>query len=69
VVPILKIHEMLGIADGLEPCPPSIITDEEGKQIFNPNFSIWDRKDQFLLGWINMSRSICQSSIYPKILS
>lgn len=28
VVPILKSHELLGIADSSEPCPPALLTDE-----------------------------------------
>jgi hypothetical protein len=55
VVPILKSHELMGIVDGSEPCPPTTLTDAEGKEVQNPDFSAWNRRDQLLLSWINMS--------------
>jgi hypothetical protein len=54
-VPILKIHDMMGIVDGTEPCPPKFLLDDQGKDVLNSNYSIWCRKDQFLLSWINSS--------------
>ena len=57
VVPILKSHELLGIVDGSEPCPPASLTNEQGNEIPNPAYAIWNKKDQCLLGWINMSLS------------
>jgi hypothetical protein len=55
VVPILKSHELMGIVDGSEQCPPTTITDAEGKEVQNPDLSAWNRRDQLLLSWINMS--------------
>jgi hypothetical protein len=32
-IPVLKIHDLFGIVDGSEPCPPQFlpVTDETGK--------------------------------------
>jgi len=57
VVPILKSHDLLGIVDGSEPCPSQFTKDDEGKDIPNPDYAVWTKKDQFLLSWINISLS------------
>jgi hypothetical protein len=62
VVPILKAHEVLSIVDGSEPCPEQFLTNENGEKLSNPEFSTWNKKDQYLLSWINMSLS-------PSVLS
>jgi hypothetical protein len=54
IVPILKGHELMGIVDGSEPCPPPFLTNE-GKEVPNPLYSIWVKKDQCLLSWINVT--------------
>jgi hypothetical protein len=36
LVPILKTHDLMGIVDGTNPCPPEFLTDDEGKIISNP---------------------------------
>jgi len=55
IVPILKGHELMGIADGSEPCPPPFLINDEGKEVPNPLHSIWIKKDQCLLSWINVT--------------
>jgi hypothetical protein len=55
IVPILKGHELMGIVDGSEPCPPQFLPNDEGKEVKNPLYSIWIRKDQCLLSWINVT--------------
>jgi hypothetical protein len=55
VVPTLKSHELMGIVDGSDPCPPQTIPDAEGKDVSNPAYAIWVKKDQFLLSWINVN--------------
>lgn len=41
--------------DGSEPCPPQFLSDDQGSNVLNPKYSIWNRKDQFLLSLINVS--------------
>ncbi len=55
MVPTLKSHELIGIADGSDPCPPSSILDDANKPVPNPSYAIWIKKDQFLLSWININ--------------
>jgi hypothetical protein len=57
VIPILKSHDLMGIVDGTEPCPPQFLpsTTEKEEPSLNPAFSLWVKKDQFILGWINIT--------------
>jgi hypothetical protein len=55
VLPILRHHELLGIVDGSEPCPPKFITNDEQKEVLNPEFTVWNKKDQYLLSVITSS--------------
>jgi transposase InsO family protein len=54
-LPALRTHDFLSIVDGSEPCPPQFILDAEGKPTssINPEYSVWQKKDQFVLAWIN----------------
>jgi len=61
-LPILRSQDSLGIVDGTEPCPPQFLVDENNKQTPNPAYSLWHRKDQTVLSWINLTLS-------PKVLS
>jgi hypothetical protein len=65
LAPILKTHELMGIVDGSEPCPPQFLLDAEGKEVLNPAYTIWQKKDQYVLSWINvhLSESVL-STIY-----
>lgn len=60
----LKIHEFMGIVDCSEPCPPQFLLDSDGKEMttVNPAYSLWYKKDQFLLSWIN-------ATLVEKVLS
>ena len=55
IVPILKGHELMGIVDGSEPYPPQFLSDDEDKEVQNPLYSVWIKKDQCLLSWINVT--------------
>jgi len=33
-------------------CPTKLLDDENGQYVPNPNYTLWIRKDQFLLSWI-----------------
>lgn len=54
-LPILRSHDLMGMVDGTDPCPPKFHLDEEGKETttINPDFAIWQKKDQYLLSWLN----------------
>lgn len=55
VVPILKSHDFMGIVDGTKPCPSQFLPDDQGKEVLNPTYSLWNKKDQFILNWLNMT--------------
>jgi hypothetical protein len=57
--PVLRSNELMGIVDGSEPCPPQFLPDDEGKDTttVNPDFSLWTKKDQCILSWINATLS------------
>jgi hypothetical protein len=57
VLPALRSHKVIGIVDGTEPCPPKFITNSDGIEVSNPEFSIWTRKDQHILSWLTMTLS------------
>jgi hypothetical protein len=50
---ILKTHELMGIVDGSEPCPPKFIpaSDKTLPEILNPEYILWEKKDQCILSW------------------
>jgi hypothetical protein len=56
-LPILRSQDSMGIVDGTEPCPPKFLLDAENKEIPNPAFAVWQRKDQTILSWINITLS------------
>jgi hypothetical protein len=65
LAPILKTHDLMGIVDGSEPCPPQFLLGDDGKEISNPAHSIWQKKDQYVLSWINVHLSeLVLSTIY-----
>lgn len=45
----------MDIVDGFEPCPPKFMPDDQCKEVPNPLYSIWIKKDQCLLNWINVT--------------
>jgi hypothetical protein len=51
-LPVLRVHELM---EGSEPCPHKFLLDDQGKDMTtgNPDFSIWTKKDQCILSWIN----------------
>jgi hypothetical protein len=55
--PILRTYDLMGIIDGSETCPQKMTTDDEGKEIPNPEYLTWNKKDQYLLCLITASLS------------
>ena len=51
--PVLCSKEMEGFVDGTESCPQKFLTNEQGQSILNPEYSLWVKKYQHLLSWIN----------------
>jgi hypothetical protein len=53
--PALHTYDLLGIVDGSEVCPSKFAADAEGKptSTINPDFLVWQKKDQFVLAWLN----------------
>jgi hypothetical protein len=62
---ILKTHNLMGIVDGFEPCPPQFLPGDDGKEVLNPAYSIWQKKDQYVLSWINVHLSESVLSTRP----
>jgi len=56
-MPILRTHEVLGIVDGSEPCPPKFLPDSTNPNTVNPAYAVWQKKDQLVLSWILCSLS------------
>jgi transposase InsO family protein len=58
IIPILKSHELMGIVDGSEPCPSQFLPPTPNKEeTLNPAYSLWVKKDQFILSWLNITLS------------
>jgi hypothetical protein len=57
VSPILRSNDLIGIVDESEPCPTKFIHDDQGKDTLNPNYILWNKKDQYLLSWLNTTLS------------
>jgi hypothetical protein len=53
--PILKAYELIGFTGGSKPCPSKFLIDETGNttKVINPEYSLWQKKDQCLLSWFN----------------
>jgi hypothetical protein len=51
----LKTNDLRGFVDGSEPCPLEYVLDDQGKATatLNPAFLLWNKKDQFVLSWLN----------------
>jgi hypothetical protein len=51
--PILRSNDLMGIVDGTKPCPPKFIpsSDKNTPDQLNPEFVLWDKKDQYRLSW------------------
>ncbi|KAF5464757.1 hypothetical protein F2P56_014809 [Juglans regia] len=54
IVPILRSYDLMGIVDGSDPCPPKLLPSTSD---INPAYSLWVKKDQFILSWLNASLS------------
>lgn len=52
VFPILRTHDLMGIVNGTELCPQKTITNDQGKEVPNPEFNVWSKNDQYLLSVI-----------------
>ncbi|KAL6144316.1 hypothetical protein ACLB2K_055010 [Fragaria x ananassa] len=53
IIPVLKSHDILDLAEGRELCPPQFLSSsediKENKKVENPAYIHWTRKDQLLL--------------------
>ena len=59
----LSIHELLCYVDGTKSCPDEFLTATEGRtNETNPDFTLWNRKNRFVLVWM-------KSMISEKVLS
>jgi hypothetical protein len=56
---IFRTYDFESFVDGSDSCPPKFVTDKDGQvtTTINPEFSIWNKKDQYLLSWINSTLS------------
>lgn len=57
--PVLRSHDLLSIVDGSETCPSQHLLDSTGKSTsdLNPAYLVWQKKDQFVLAWLNATLS------------
>ncbi|KAJ0045806.1 hypothetical protein Pint_06093 [Pistacia integerrima] len=53
---VLRSHDLLSIVDGSEVCPAQYLIDSDGKVTsdINPAYLVWQKKDQFILTWLNV---------------
>ena len=51
-LPLLRSYELLSIVDGSELCPTKPTTTVEDKQVVNPAYVLWNKKDQLVLSWL-----------------
>jgi transposase InsO family protein len=51
-LPLLRSYELLSIVDGSELCPTKHTTTAEDKQVVNPAYVLWNKKDQLVLSWL-----------------
>ncbi|KAJ0098197.1 hypothetical protein Patl1_28420 [Pistacia atlantica] len=58
-IPVLRSHDLLSIVDGSEVCPSQYLVDSDGKVTsdINPAYLVWQKKDQFILAWLNATLS------------
>ena len=49
----------MGLLDGSNPVPPKTLEEQDGekKVIPNPDYSVWNARDQVVLGFLNKSMS------------
>ncbi|KAG6736525.1 hypothetical protein POTOM_060621 [Populus tomentosa] len=54
-IPALKSHDLLSIVDGSEACPTQFLVDSTSKLTsdINPTYLVWQKKNQFILAWLN----------------
>ncbi|KAF9677978.1 hypothetical protein SADUNF_Sadunf08G0164200 [Salix dunnii] len=59
----LSIHDLLYFVDGTKSCPDEFLLTSKGRtRETNPDFTLWNRKNQFVLVWM-------KSTIFDKVLS
>ncbi|KAF9667292.1 hypothetical protein SADUNF_Sadunf15G0007400 [Salix dunnii] len=58
-LPVLRSNDLLSIVDGSETCPSKFLVDSNGKPTLelDPKFTLWTKKDQYLLSWLNATLS------------
>jgi hypothetical protein len=52
---VLRHNDLIGIVDSTEICSSAFVVDVEGNPttVYSPEYLLWQKKDQFLLVWIN----------------
>lgn len=57
-ISFLRGHQLVGFNYETHPCPPEFIYgDNSSNEVLNPQFFMWQCKDQLLLGWLISSIS------------
>jgi hypothetical protein len=58
-LPILRTNGLMNIVDGSEPAPPKYLPKPASMSTapLNPEFVLWEKKDQFILSWLIASLS------------
>lgn len=64
--PILKSNDMMCFVDGSESFPSQFLLDDKGKLTteLNLQYTLWHKKDQFVLRWINATLS---NNVVPSV--
>jgi hypothetical protein len=39
--PILRTYDLMALVEGIEPCLPKLITNDQGKSVSNPEYLNW----------------------------
>jgi hypothetical protein len=76
--PNLISNDLMGIVDGTEPCPSKYLpvslapgaapesSPDKAAALLNPAYTLWVKRDQFTLSWINstLSELVLSSTVY-----
>lgn len=66
---VLHNHDLMGIVNGSEMCPKKFSMDDLSKEVLNFEFTflIKNKKDQYILSWINVNTMSEKVSIPPYV--
>lgn len=70
-LPVLRTYDLLTIVDGSEICHSQFVVDAEGKTTVATEYSIWQKKDQFILAWLNatLTDKVLSSVLWAEYIS